>query len=96
MMAARAGRSAGIRVRRKRERPVREAEALKSIDTAHISGGVSGGEQPRVRDRVMPEHLLAAEVSDATSNCETLGFQISDRQSSHKLLLPQHFLPKQV
>ena len=53
--------------RRKRERPAREAEALKSIDNAH-DDGISGGEQSRARDRAMPERLLAAEVSDATSN----------------------------
>ena len=49
--------------RRKRERPAREAEALESI-----GGGIDGGKQPRARDRVMPKHLLEAEVSDATNN----------------------------
>ena len=54
--------------RRKRERPTREAEALKSIGNDHSTKRDGAERHTRTHGHTMPGRLVAAEVSDATSN----------------------------
>ena len=54
--------------RRKRERPTREAEALKSIGDDRNNKRDKDERHAHVHGHTMPGHLLIVEVSDATRN----------------------------